>query len=284
MAFQSNFQILLLIINLSMLITKFVKLFPAQVRESLIHVGAHAGYEAKTYEDTGFKKILWIEADPDIFETLQQYLAQFQTARHQAVNALVTASSNQKRKFYRYSNEGASNSLYLPTSIFRDIFCEVAETGESLTLPTISLDDLATQQDIQPTALVIDVQGAELEVLSGGKETLQATCIIDIEVSKQEIYEGGALFYDIEEFLKTLGFVRLTYAPWHGDVVYIKPQGISPLRYFFIKLMATHYNGTEYLYKIIRLCIESITRPAYTFRKLRIRFGSLSKNETISPS
>jgi FkbM family methyltransferase len=267
-----------------MLITRFIKLFPAEVRENLIHVGAHAGYEAKTYEENGFKTVLWIEADPDIFHTLKQYLAQFQVAKHIVVNALVASSSDQKRKFYRYSNEGASSSLYLPTPIFRDIFCEVEETGESLDLTSISLDDLATQNNIQPTALVIDVQGAELEVLSGATQALLSTQIIDIEVSKQEIYEGGALFSEIDAFLNKLGFLRLTYAPWHGDVIYIKPQGIPFLRYFLIRLIAAQYNSMEYLYKLLRLCIESITRPAYTFRKLRIRFGSLPKNETIPPS
>jgi FkbM family methyltransferase len=267
-----------------MLITKFIKYFPTQVKDSLVHIGAHAGYEAKIYEENGFKQILWIEADPDVFKDLQQYLSQFNTAQHKAVNALITASSNEQRKFYRYSNEGASSSLYLPTSIFRDVFREVEETGECLDLTSISLDDLVTQLDIRPNALVIDVQGAELEVLSGGSKALQSTQIIDIEVSKQEIYEGGALFHDLENLLKSLGFLRLTFAPWHGDVVYIKPHGIPFLKYFLLRSVAAQYNCLEYVKKLFRLCIESVTRPAYTFRKLQIRFSSSSKNKSASPS
>jgi FkbM family methyltransferase len=261
-----------------MLITKFITLFPPAVLEHLIHVGAHAGLEAKNYEESGFKSILWIEADPDIFEKLQPYLAQFQNARHVAVNALITATSNQKRNFYRYSNEGASSSLYLPTSIFRDIFQEVEETGESLELTSTSLDDLAVQSQIQPTALVIDVQGAELEVLKGGTQTLSTAQIIDIEISKQSIYAGGALFSEIDACLQKAGFVRLTYAPWHGDVIYIKPQALSFWRYCFVRLLALQYNSKEYAYKLFRLLTESITRPQYTFKKLWIRFGSVSNH------
>jgi FkbM family methyltransferase len=256
-----------------MLITKFIKRFPPEVLESLIHVGAHAGLEAKTYEENGFKSVLWIEADPDIFQTLQPYLAQFQAARHIAVNALVTATSREKRNFYRYSNEGASSSLYLPTPIFRDIFQEVEETGECLELSTTSLDDLAAQYQIQPTALVIDVQGAELEVLKGAQQTLVTTQIIDIEISKQAIYAGGALFHDIDGCLQKAGFLRLTYAPWHGDVIYIKPQALPVWRYVLIRLLALQYNSSEYAYKVLRLLVESITRPKYTFKKLWIRFG-----------
>jgi FkbM family methyltransferase len=267
-----------------MLITKFIKYFPTQVKDNLVHIGAHTGYEAKTYEENGFKEVLWIEADPDVFKDLQQHLSQFNISRHKAVNALITASSDEKRKFYRYSNEGASNSLYLPTSIFRDIFCEVEETGECLDLTSISLDDLVDQLEIKPNALVIDVQGAELEVLSGGSNALQSTQIIDIEVSKQEIYAGGALFNDLENLLKSLGFLRLTFAPWHGDVIYIKSQGMPFPRYFLLRFIAAQYNFQEYVKKIFRLSIESITRPAYTFRKLQIRFGSSSKSNSASSS
>jgi FkbM family methyltransferase len=263
-----------------MLITKFIKYFPSEVRESLIHIGAHTGSEAKLYEENGIKTVLWAEADPDIFQSLKQYLSQFHSTKHIAINALVTASSNENRKFYRYSNEGASNSLYLPTSIFHDIFCEVEDTGECLDLTSISLDDLAKDNDIEPKALVIDVQGAELEVLSGGKQLLLTTQIIDLEVSRQKIYEGGALFYEIDAFLRSLGFIRLTYAPWHGDVVYIKPKQIPLPQYLLIRLIAVKYNSMEYLYKLWRLCVDLIMRPAYTFRKLKIRFGSDSKNGT----
>jgi FkbM family methyltransferase len=267
-----------------MLITKFIKYFPEEIRESLIHVGAHTGNEAKTYEEHGFKKVVWIEADPDIFKVLQQALTQFTVTQNIAINALITASSDEKRKFYRYSNEGASSSLYLPTPIFRDIFCEVEETGECLDLTSISLDDLVNQLEVEPKALVIDVQGAELEVLSGGSKALRTTQIIDIEVSKQEIYEGGALFQDLEIQLKSLGFLRLTFAPWHGDVIYIKSQGMPFLQLFLIQLVAAQYNLEEYLKKLYRFGIESITRPDYIFRKLKIRFGTLLKNEPISPS
>jgi FkbM family methyltransferase len=267
-----------------MLISKFIRFFPPEVRESLIHVGAHYGYEAKSYEEHGFKSVLWVEGDPGIFPLLQQHLSQFNKTQHTAINALVTASSNQSRKFYRFSNEGASSSIYLPTQTFNDIFCEVEYTGESLDLESISLDDLVTQNNIRPSALVVDVQGAELEVLSGGKQALQSTRIIDIEVSKQEFYDGGTLFNDLDTFIRELGFVRLTFVPWHGDVIYFKPQGISAVQYFMLRLVAIQYNFGEYFAKLHRLVTDSITRPSYIIRKFRIRFGSSSKEESISPS
>lgn len=267
-----------------MLISKFINLFPSQVRESLIHVGAHYGYEAESYEAHGFKTVLWVEADPGIFPTLQQHLSQFNQTQHIAVNALVTASSNQAVKFYRFSNEGASSSIYLPTQNFNDIFCEVEYTGESLELDSISLDNLATQNKISPSALVIDVQGAEMEVLLGGKQVLQSTQIIDLEVSKQDFYAGGALFHEIDTFLKETGFLRLTFAPWHGDVVYFRPEGIPIFQYFLIRLVAAQYNLGEYFAKLRRLLTDSITRPGYIARKFRIRFGSSPKKESVSSS
>ena len=37
----------------------------------VIHVGAHRGEEVNEYEDLGAKQVIWVEANPDVFEEMR---------------------------------------------------------------------------------------------------------------------------------------------------------------------------------------------------------------------
>ena len=75
----------------------------------------------------------------------------------------------------------------------------------------------------------IDVQGYELEVFKGAKETLNKIDYIYCEVNRGEVYEGNAFVEEIDEFLTPYGFQRVetkwpeTYYTW-GDAFYIKTK------------------------------------------------------------
>jgi len=75
----------------------------------------------------------------------------------------------------------------------------------------------------------MDVQGYELEVLRGGKETLNNVDYVYCEVNRGEMYENNAMIDDIDEYLGEYGFERVeTYWPetWYkwGDALYIKKK------------------------------------------------------------
>ena len=99
---------------------------------------------------------------------------------------------------------------------------DVEETGEILELAQIGLDDFVREHGLLPNIIVIDVQGAELEVLAGGMETLSNASIVEVEVSREPIYEGGAAFKDVDRLLVSSGFSRVTAVPAHGDVLYVR--------------------------------------------------------------
>ena len=112
--------------------------------------------------------------------------------------------------------------MFLSNDLFRRKIPDVEETGEIVELPQIRLDDLAKEKGFLPSVIVIDVQGAEHEVLAGGTETLTSALIVEVEVSEAPIYEGGAAFKDVDRLLVANGFTRVTSVSWHGDVVYMR--------------------------------------------------------------
>src|SRR5262249_47278212 len=71
----------------------------------------------------------------------------------------------------------------------------------------------------------IDVQGYELEVFKGGKETLKSIDYIYSEVNRDELYKNCTMVESLDEFLKNFGFKRvetwLCDTTW-GDALYIK--------------------------------------------------------------
>lgn len=61
-----------------------------------------------------------------------------------------------------------------------------------------------------PDILWIDVQGAELLVLKGASQILNKVSLIYLEVSRwRPLYVEGAIFTDIETYLKKFGFYTI---------------------------------------------------------------------------
>lgn len=52
----------------------------------------------------------------------------------------------------------------------------------------------------------LDVQGAELDVLSGGGQFLKKTKLLTVEQSIRSPYSGGSKYYEVDEFLRMHGF------------------------------------------------------------------------------
>ncbi len=198
----------------------------------IVHVGAHFGQEAAFYETLGAETLLWIEADPDTFETLTETLsARPGPTRHLCENALVSAAGGAPLRFHRFNGNGGSSSVYAATDALRDRFPHVHESGEVIDLPPRPLPEILARHGLDVAAarralLVVDVQGHELEVLKGVGEELKSFALCQCEISRVPLYDGGALFPDVDAHMRAMGF-RLgshlpVQVPRHGDVLYIR--------------------------------------------------------------
>jgi FkbM family methyltransferase len=148
----------------------------------VIHVGAHEGQEASDYDEL---KQLYIEPIPSLAKLL----------RDKGLDVLEVAVSN-----------------YTGTS---DFYITDFDQGSSLLLPlehsiqnkiTVNVDTLENVvPDSSPyNCLVIDVQGAELDVLKGTK--VKKFDLIICETNSRERYFGSPVHEDIVGYMKDNGF------------------------------------------------------------------------------
>lgn len=217
-----------------MIIDRFLnERFPDDQPRGIVHVGAHFGQEFGRYERLAPEFVVWIEADPltyaKLLDTVRE-AGERSNVRHVFVNALISATANEPRVLHRFSNRGGSNSIFQATKRFSEAWPHVSQTGDSIDLVGFPLSDVLAENGIDARAvdiLILDVQGAELECLRGARQILDSLKYIECEVSQEEVYDGGALYHEIIDYLDEAGFDLATDVPWHGDVVFQRrsPRG-----------------------------------------------------------
>lgn len=121
------------------------------------------------------------------------------------------------------------------SSLLKETMGEVAD-GHRITVPMIVIDDLVTERSLSgPILIKVDVQGAELEVLEGCTQTLDATEAVVLEVSLFEFMKGGPQLHDVISYMKARGFVAydivlgwnrpLDNALGQVDIVFVEEAG-----------------------------------------------------------
>jgi FkbM family methyltransferase len=173
---------------------------------TIFDVGAFQGETASHYAELfPAAQIHAFEPFPPSYDGL---VARFSSnSRFHLVNAAVSARSGDAT--FHVNGLPATNSLLpRPTSGHR-YFPPAGETTQTITVPTISLDDYRAQHHIDvPEILKMDIQGNELQALRGAEKTLAAggVALIYTEVTFVPHYEGGVLFAELASHLADRGF------------------------------------------------------------------------------
>ncbi|MEG4232671.1 FkbM family methyltransferase [Microcoleus sp. Pol11C3] len=194
----------------------------------VIHVGAHEGTEITAYQQMGAQKVLFVEANPAVFERLQANLTGMPDVR--SVNCAI---GNRNGSVDLHVTSFDQSSSILPLKHHQEIYPHITETHQ-ITVQSKTLDTLLQEQELNPSdfnILNIDIQGAELLALQGATNWLKSVELINTEVNYEELYEGCGLIDQLDEFLEGQGFHRVaTTTPIHpswGDAIYVKKPAIT---------------------------------------------------------
>jgi FkbM family methyltransferase len=126
--------------------------------EVFVDCGAYTGDTAEQVirRNPAFFKIVAIEADPENFDRLKQWIGTLEASVASRINALNIAvgAKRGKLRFQAGGGEGA----------------KLASDG-NVVVECVPIDDLAT--DAAPTFIKMDIEGAELDALEGARHSIR---------------------------------------------------------------------------------------------------------------
>lgn len=197
--------------------------------EGVFHVGANNCAEISQYYANGVKQSVWIEALPEVYKELKEVISKY--PKTIGINACVSDVDGKQVEFNVSSNHGESSSMFdfnthsthHPDVTFID----------KIKLTTSRIDSLVIKKGINIREfdfLNIDLQGAELLALKGMGDMLRLFKSCYIEVNREELYRGCAMFDEVKIYLEEFGFelkeVKWTSAGW-GDAFFQKTQNMN---------------------------------------------------------
>lgn len=171
--------------------------------QAVIDIGANTGQFAYAAFATWKPRLLLsFEPTPAPFARLARVLHGLPGAEcHQL--ALGDASGSLTMHLNTHSHSSSALPL---ADAHRDAFPQAQESG-TITVPVRTLDAVLEGRDLPPdTLLKIDVQGFEQKVLAGAVASLPRLRWIILEASLKPLYQGEAVFLELQDQLKALGF------------------------------------------------------------------------------
>ncbi len=138
--------------------------------------------------------------------------------------ARALSGDGKERVFYIIRYPGSSG-FYPPNVEFtnrlrnRD-YLNIMGTAE---IQTTTLDSLNIKADF----IKLDTEGSELEILTGGIETLRGALGVSVEVGFIQLFEGQPLFRDVDAFLEKQGFALYDLAPYRLERFHPDKKGMS---------------------------------------------------------
>ena len=237
----------------------------------LFDIGARGGIQPPwTFLEKRQLSLTLVEPDPAEADELQRAL----DSNHVTVLPFALWKEEAVVSLNINRSPGTS-SLYAANKSFLDQFPDARryDVISRRQISTVTIDSLISNGSLEHLDfLKIDVQGAELAILEGGRNSLRKNLAgLEVEVEFAELYKDQPLFSDVESFIrKELGLelwdIRKTYWKYNqsdyqsspvkgrlvfGDALFFRPlSGIDD--------WLSGFSGTEKASKLIMLIISAI--------------------------
>lgn len=172
----------------------------------VVDVGCRWGFAA-AWEQLG-ERCQVVGFDPDVAEC-ERLREHYRSAPQVEVVPLALGAKSGPATLH-VTKDPSGNSLYPTVTDVVERFPALAggQVERTLDIELTTLDEWCVQAGrTRVDVIKIDTQGSELEVLRGATRTLATVRAVEVEVEFNPLYEGVALFGDIDRYLREHGFV-----------------------------------------------------------------------------
>tara|TARA_X000001382_G_C3173897_1_gene180456 strand:+ start:427 stop:1080 length:654 start_codon:yes stop_codon:yes gene_type:complete len=203
--------------------------------KNVLHIGADRGGELPQYRDIGVEKVVWVEANPDVYGELLENLKIMNISEVESIpyNQLISDENDVETDFNIYygwdagplvGNKGMSSILKAKNSWWGSECYRGTIVLNSLTVDTfLERNNLGFDFDL----LNMDTQGAEMMVSRGATKLLEQVKYVNAEVTFfNPQYENNPKFNEVSEYFENFGFKHLhtelcAERNW-GDALFVK--------------------------------------------------------------
>jgi FkbM family methyltransferase len=188
--------------------------------KGIMHIGAHLCEEIVKYDRyLPRQHVVWVEANTEKVASSKLKYPDI------LIETAVVSDVREKVIFHVANNGESSSFLEFGTHASYYPHIQYIQHFEAMTVPIT--DILCKYPDIPFNFINLDIQGAELKALKGFGEYLANVDYIYTEVNEEEVYGGGALIGEIDDYLSKWEFVRVftSMVPqkW-GDAFFVKKK------------------------------------------------------------
>jgi FkbM family methyltransferase len=170
---------------------------------TLLDVGASGGLQERWSLLRKYLRVIGVEPDLEAFNKLVSASEYEDVFLNTALGAAAKDSS------LNIAKQRECSSLYPPNHkvLLRYNNPERFFVESNIRVAVNTLDSELESKGVHSIDFIkLDVQGSELDILSGGRKILQTVFGVEVEVEFQPLYSEQPLFGDIDKYLRSSGF------------------------------------------------------------------------------
>jgi FkbM family methyltransferase len=166
------------------------------------------GFAPKTIIDIGAYHGEWAALAANVFPEATVVMFEALEEKRQLLQTICNHNKNFRLEIFLLGRRDMEERQFYVQETGSSLYAERSNAGRNLrTMATARLDTVLAKHNVAaPIFLKLDVQGAELEILSGAPKTLAACEVIQLEVALLPYNDGAPLAAEVIASMDSRGF------------------------------------------------------------------------------